>query len=669
MPGVTVERGGLRIGGELVPLLSGSVQYWRIEPPRWRACLEATRGMGMRFVELYVPWGVHELGKGRLELGERDPQRDVCAFLRLAHELGLYAIVRPGPHINAELTYFGLPERIVWDAACQARSPNGNAVILAAPPKMFPVPSYASDAYRDEVTRYFHLLGERLAPLLYPEGPIALLQIDNEGALFFRDGAYDQDYHPDALAKYRAFVREKYGTMGALARAYGMPEEAAPTFSELLPPRAFDAKNTDELLHYLDWAEFQEQMLADALAGFRAALEEGGLGGVPTMHNFPLAQEATPLNAARVGEIVDFVGLDYYGRAGERARRDIARRTSELTVVSDAMGRPSFACEMGAGYPPVFPPLAEGDSLFTAMAALAYGLRGFNLYMAVERDRWIGAPIDPHGRARPFAESWRRLAEALERTRFHELVRRVPVRIVVPRIERRLARLMHAFGPASGALLSVLGQGPREACLEDDLGLGYPLAIEVDTFVRSFEDALEARGVPFAVVGGEHRKSGLEGAQWIVCATSVAFSSELALELLAARRRGAEITIGPHPLAFDGAFKPAQIASELLAQAELVECRDPAAADQVVSARIASLGLPSFASDPDVVFATVHEDAAGEARVVFVLNPTGDDLVARTTLGVDATWLDMMTGRETRSERGVLEIRMRPRTVRMLARG
>ena len=68
-------------------------------------------------------------------------------------------------------------------------------------PFAFPVPSYASEAFLDEATRYFHALGPTLAPLVYPDGPIVMLQVDNEGALYFRDGAYDQDYHPDAIAR------------------------------------------------------------------------------------------------------------------------------------------------------------------------------------------------------------------------------------------------------------------------------------------------------------------------------------------------------------------------------------------------------------------------------------------------------------------------------------
>ena len=44
---------------------------------------------------------------------------------------------------------------------------------------------------------------------------------------------------------------------------------------------------------------------------------------------------------------------------------------------------PPFAAEIGTGFPPFFPPIAEDDSLYTLMCALAYGLRGYNLYMAV----------------------------------------------------------------------------------------------------------------------------------------------------------------------------------------------------------------------------------------------------------------------------------------------
>lgn len=683
--GIALTRSGVLLDGEEVPLLAGAMHYWRIEPRFWRRGLESLRAMGCRLVDVYVPWGVHEVAPGRLELGASDARLDVAGFLRLAHEVGLLAIVRPGPHINAELTYFGLPERIVWDPRCQARSPRGNPVVLPFPPRMFPVPSYASEAYRDEVSRYFELLGAVLAPLCWPRGPIVLLQVDNEGALYFRDGAYDQDYHPDALAGYRSFLRAKYETVGALAAAYGSEltldvpggadgavggaapatSDVALSFSTIEPPTTFDAETPTGLVRHLDWVEFQEQLLADTFARFRGALVAGGLGGIPTVHNFPLAQEATPLNAARILGAVDMVGLDYYGKATPAAHRDIARRTGELATHGEHAGFPPFACEMGAGFPPVFPPLAERDSLFTAMCALAYGLRGLNLYMGVDRDRWVGAPIDSEGRPRAFADSWQRLFAALEATAFHRLRRRVPVRLLIPRMERRLARVAHAFGPVSAALLAVMGKGTREACLEDQLGLGYPVALETEGFLRSFEEALEARGIPHALVGGELRGAALLGARWIVCGTSGAMSTDLLGDLRNAVDSGVRLTVGPREPRFDGAWR--DVAPQL-SEAHILRMHDPATVDALVARVASDMGLPSFACDPSFVHAAVHEDESGDARVLFVVNPTEHDTTARVTTGFDGPLVDVVSGESFRTERHMLELRVRGQTVRMLRR-
>jgi beta-galactosidase len=675
--GVRLVPGGLRVGDEEIPLLAGSVHYWRLDPRDWRACLQATRDLGLRFVDTYVPWNVHEIAPGQLELGRGDPQRDVAAFLRLAQEVGLYAIVRPGPHINAELTHFGIPERIVWDKACQARSPRDNPVMLPMLPFAFPVPSYASEAFHDEVARYFQLLAPALRPLLYPDGPIVLFQIDNEGALYFRDGAYDQDYHPDAVRLYRDFVREKYGSAERFQAAYprleGEPEAEGRLFSSLEPPVRCDADKPSDLARHLDWSEFHEHLLCTAFERFGRAMAGAGLTGLPTTHNLPPGQDATPLNAARVRRSVDLVGLDYYNTATPESRAIIARRTSELAVRTESLGLPAFACEMGAGFPPFFPPIQERDSAFVVLTAMAYGLRGYNVYMAVERDRWIGAPIDPHGRPRPFAAFWRRLSAAIERVDFARLIRRVPVRVLIPRTERRLARVMHAFGPLSGAFFSVAGKGAREAVSEHDLGLGYPLGIEADTFARAFEEALSARGVPFAHVGGEDRDVSLEGASWIVCASSGGMNPELFRRLAQAAEAGAAVTIGPREPAFDGAFRA------LAEPLDLARLRgpergvpvlvgdDPASADAAVAHAVSALSLPTHACDPDGIYATVHEDREGRARVLFVLNPGEHDVLARVAVGGAQGAVDLIDDAVFEARRGALEVRMTPSTVRMLA--
>ena len=649
-----------------VPLLAASVHYWRLEPVFWRPAIAAVRDMGFRFVDTYIPWSVHEQSDGSFDFGAEKPELDVALFFRIVEELGLLGIARPGPHINAELTTFGIPERVIWDSACQARGPSGEPVVLPFIPGMFPVPSYASSAFFTEVERYFDALVPVLAPLCAPNGPVAMVQIDNEGAFYFRDGVYDQDYHPDAIARYRAFLRERFETDEALREGYASADSEL-TLDTVSPPTTMDARERRHLRRHLDWAAFQEQLIADAIRRFATALTQAGMPRVPTLHNFPMAEGATPLNPALVGSSVDLIGYDYYHRARASDLQRIGRRTSELAVRCDGKELPSFAPEMGVGFPPYFPPLSEDDSAFTLLAALAYGLRGYNLYMAVERDRWIGAPVGQRGHRRPAAAFYEKVNAALERVGWFDLRRNTPVRVVVPRAEQRLARVLHAFGPVSGALLGALGLGPREGAMELDLGLDASAAVAADTFVAALEQALNARGVPFAVVGGEEPEIALRGAKWIIVATSGGFSDALARELEAAIARGVKVTVGPAERQFDERF--CALSRPWDAAVEQLRRTDPRTVDELVGRNVEGLDIELLACDTDGLFVTVHVDEAGAARVAFVINTTGSELVARVTLDAKGdTWEDVLDAERFRTDDRVLDVRLKAHSVRMLSR-
>jgi beta-galactosidase len=653
---------GLDLGdGAVLPLWAGAMHYWRHPPRDWRAGLEAMRAMGLHLVDTYVPWGVHEIAPGEYDFGQRDPRLHVARFLEMAHEVGLKCVLRPGPHINAELTFFGLPERVVWDPECQARTPGGQPVILPMVPVMFPVPSYASDAFMAETTRWYRAVGAELGRLRWPEGPVVLVQVDNEGALYFRDGQYDQDYHPDAVKALRAFLRAKYGNVNELRDAWG---DETVDFATVDPPRRFDARETRHLVRHMDWAEFHEQLLSSAMERMAAALADAGLGGLPTTHNLPLGESATPLNPARMTAI-DLVGLDYYHRATPTEHLAIVRRTTELACRCEGRGGPAFGAEVGAGFPPFFAPLDERDSMYTLMCAMAYGLRGFNLYMAVERDRWVGAPIDPRGRPRPFAAQYARLLAALERTRFHTLRRRAPVRLVVPRSLRRLARATHAFGPLTPALFNVAGAGWSESVLERDFGLDAPPVMAAEAYLRAFERSLHTRGVPFAYAGGETVALSTVGAKWIVCASPGGLRPHLVESLHAMRRAGAVVTMGPRAPDLDGTMRRLERPLDVRGF-EIEPLDDLARADSLVARRIDDLGLPTWPVDPVDAHAAVHEDEGGAPRVVFVMNPTDKDLAVRLALaGVDALVDAVGEGRVAKAG-GALEVNVPARVVRMM---
>jgi beta-galactosidase len=624
-----LRRSGLDLGGtEVLPMRAGAMHYYHHPPSDWGPGLDAVVSIGFKLVDVYVPWGTHEIAAGHFDFGEKNPRHDVARFLRMAADRGLKVVLRPGPHINAELSYFGLPERVIWDRECQARTPRNHPVMLPIPPVAFPVPSYASDAFHDETARWFEAMAKVLAPLCHPRGPIVLVQVDNEGALYFRDGPYDQDYHPDAIRLLREFLRAKYESSRALADAWGQP---GLSFSRAMPPERFDAKTPDDLARHLDWMEFHEHLLARAMQRFASSLRALGFDGIPTMHNFPLGEVATPLNAARMTDSIDLVALDYYHHATPGEHMTILRRTTALSARSEGSDVPAYAAEMGAGFPPFFAPMDEADSLYTLLAALAYGLRGYCIYMAVERDRWIGAPVDPHGRRRPLADDYEALSRALDATRFHELVRRAPVRLVVPRSLQRLARASHAFGPLTPALFNILGAGFRETCLEDDLGWGAAPTIEGEAYVRAFERALLARGVPYAYAGGESIGASVSGARWIVCVLSGGVKPSVLAQLRAAKQAGAIVTVGPSIPERDGSMRRMSEPHDA-SGLEIEPLDDATRADALVARRIEQLGLPTFAVDPADAFLTVHEDARGTAKVAFVMNPTAHELVASVAI-------------------------------------
>lgn len=632
-PPIALSREGIRLTSpdgttEVVPLRSGACHYWRLERRAWRPALEALKAMELAVVETYVPWQVHERGTDDDPRYSFEGVLDVAAFLREAHALGLRAIVRPGPHINAELTDFGLPERIVWNPECQARTPRLNPVMLPAPPRAFPVPSYASKTFLSETGRWFREVGRELGGLVWPHGPIILVQIDNEGALYFRDGIYDQDYHPDAIAHYRGFLRDKYRTIAELRRAYGI---AAEKFEDVAPPLRYDVRSPEDLPRHMDWAESHEALLAESFATMSEALAGAGFSGVPTFHNLPMGESATPLHPALVRRGsrergLDLISLDYYHPAGDH--RAIARRTTELAVASDALGHPAFAAEMGAGAPPFFPPLEERDAIFTLLCAMAYGVRGYNVYMAVERDRWLGSPVDRDGVLRPFAAFFKKLGAAYDRVGFGSLRRPAPARLVVPRAVRRLARVMHAFGPVSQALFRVMGGGMQETVLEDDIdfgeGHGEAPPTRAGRILSASERALDQEGIPWALVDGGDADVALAGAELIIVPTSCGLDAPLLDALAKAKLDGARVIFAPSPPRRDGTYRPlSPKAQKALPDVEVI-VGDESVDVGAIRHRLREQGGERAHAHvtPDSCAITVHHDDSGAPRVMFLVNPT-----------------------------------------------
>lgn len=645
----------LRVGDRDVPLYSGAMHYWRLEREAWRPGLEQLRDLGLSIVETYVPWQVHEIAPGEHDFGTTDPRKDIGAFIDLAAELDLLVFARPGPHINAEMTYFGLPERIVYDRACQARSPRQSPVIQGFPPVMFPVPSYASEVFLEEVGRWYDAIGEILAPRLWPAGPVALVQVDNEGSYYFRDAAYDQDYHPDAIAQWRGFLEKRYGSLAKTAEAH---RAAYARWDDAQPPPRFAAEDPAELVPHLDWATFREELITTSLKRMRRRLTKAGLEGAVTVHNFPLGDQGVPMSSVAIESVVDLVGFDYYH--ARREHRTIKRRTLYLAGTHPV----PYAPEMGIGAPAWFTPLANEDSLFTTLVALAYGLRGFNLYMAVDRDRWYGAPIDARGNPRVEAGVWKHLLGKLHHVGFHDLSRRAEVGLMLPREYARLSRATHLLGFFSPTVLEAVGGNPVEACREDTFGFEGPIQVLWWKMLARFAEALTAAGVPYVYVDGDAPEERLEPLRVLITPSFELCDKARWRRITAFAEDGGAVVYGPAMPSLDMGARRALFEVPREGRRVLIDTDEDAVevVDELVRER--ALKRP-FTVRPAPLETTVHEDASGP-RVLFVINPHNADVTAEVDVPAALAFEDLMNG-DRFSGSATVSIPMKGWSCRMLS--
>ncbi len=106
MNNVTYDRSSFFINGERIWLVCGEMHYFRTPAELWRDRLVKAKRAGLNCISTYMAWNLHEPEEGKFDF---EGDRDVAAFIRLAGELGLYVILRPGPYICSEWDFGGLP--------------------------------------------------------------------------------------------------------------------------------------------------------------------------------------------------------------------------------------------------------------------------------------------------------------------------------------------------------------------------------------------------------------------------------------------------------------------------------------------------------------------------------------------------------------------------------
>lgn len=156
---ITWDSHSLMLDGQRTFIWGGEMHPFRLPSPSlWRDVMQKMKASGYNTIAFYFDWGYHSPKQGVYDFsGVRDMDR----LLRMANEVGLYVIVRPGPYMNAEISRGGFPGWLVTQAA-RARTD---------------APEYlaAADEWLTQINAIIarHQFSER-------KGSVILYQIENE---------------------------------------------------------------------------------------------------------------------------------------------------------------------------------------------------------------------------------------------------------------------------------------------------------------------------------------------------------------------------------------------------------------------------------------------------------------------------------------------------------
>lgn len=384
MTKVQIKNKEVWVGSKKIPLVSGEVHYWRLNPNAWKEILTKVRDMGLKVVATYIAWDYHEYERGKFDFtGKTDPTRNLKAFLDLTKKMGFHVIIRPGPYIYSE-----------W--------PNEGA------------PAYAYRYHRlhpqfqayAEV--YLKKVMEVVSPYLASKagGHIILLQADNE-----------IDPWPDVFGPqyglhekpgmFQDFIKGLYGgSLSALNQAWGTEyrkfDEVGPFIATMLTgEKGLPLKGDRELKRNIDYLKFKYFYSRKCAEWNVKAYRKLGV-------DIPIYLNLYPFFYAHdwvdMQEESDMVGVDLYPTCefseDRYEHRKFMDKIRYLKTISTIPYIAEFESGVWHSHHYKTGVLTPNHYRLLTLSALLAGVAGWNWYMLVNRDNWYMSPINEWGRVR-----------------------------------------------------------------------------------------------------------------------------------------------------------------------------------------------------------------------------------------------------------------------------
>ncbi len=380
-----VERGFLdfqnkiKVRGEARFLVTAEFPYYRLSPEDWPERLDMVKAVGINIVTFYIPWNIHEPLSGKFDFNGRGrPQNNLTLFLSLLRKREMYAIVKPGPFICAEVRHGGIPD---WVTSLYPdivmRSSSGD--IVGFRQDGLPLPAYLNPDYISQVKSWYDVLSKTvIVPSQHPNGPIIAVQIENEIPYSTVELAnpFSWGYSTSTVSLYRKWLKEKYHYI-AQYNSKHIPQIAS--FKDINPPPRcpkWSLPGAKAWLTYQDWVEFKSFYTAEVLKVYSSILRDSGVS-LPFYHDIVILDDESPVNYDEMRRAM-YIGPNYWLPSNPMDdEQSYFYGLQRILMANSVNNGYSYAPEMNWGW-------ESGQKYDFLARCLLHELSGFNVYPIVD---------------------------------------------------------------------------------------------------------------------------------------------------------------------------------------------------------------------------------------------------------------------------------------------
>jgi beta-galactosidase len=180
-----IKDGNFLYDGKPIQIHSGEMHFARVPKAYWKQRLQMMKAMGLNTVATYVFWNYHETTPGVWDF--KTGNKNIAEFIKIAQEVGLFVILRPGPYACAEWEFGGFPWWLQKNDSLELRTYN--------------------KPFLDSCNNYISHLAAQVKNLQITHGgPIIMVQAENEFGSYV---AQRKDIPLEVHKKYSAAIKKE----------------------------------------------------------------------------------------------------------------------------------------------------------------------------------------------------------------------------------------------------------------------------------------------------------------------------------------------------------------------------------------------------------------------------------------------------------------------------